>query len=868
MKDLRAAHHVFLSYAREDLALARRLAAALEAGGRTVAMDVTDIAPGDDWQAQLDRLLRGAAKLVFLATPASAGSPACQQELSAALSAGKPVLLVMTGQMKSADLPTAVQHLHYIRLSGEDPGPILPVLMAAIDLDLEWERRKAAFLARAAEKGALFHSRAELRSAETWAMYRPDGAAPVPEAILHLIARSRARRNRRGFGLFAVAGLAVVTLAALASYSWWQSERARAALTDSQRREAQLSVEPALRLSRDGWTFEALDQLRGILAVFPEAGLPSSILAPAEEIIHRAEAETAFPVPVGAQVFPGKDGAWILERRPAGWRLSLLRPDGSTTSSEIHFGSTMVAFADFADGPRAILANGTSQQFELEPKFRTVGEPEPLPETILADLCWANEATALFAYACDNALSDVAINGFLNRRGEYVQLVAPVAALPESGRAACLADDGGLEPLVTLGAQEISGDDSLYPEGCRAYPDQDLVITAAWGPPGTGGQRSNFDLVLVRAPEGSDRIACIDVGYWQDVDVSRSEDGSSLEFVLTDLTEIRQVEISPNYDFGTVDPSSCDELRDSMEQPAIKMPATPRFVRRFVADGLPDGRQDEILMAYMPDRNEIRLIRTRTLETEWSEISEPEPEERQTLLTAQAAQDRTVCSPMFHEASEGPVTLTLGPMTFQMSFDGGAAELEGTAVGSKPLGLRQIIPGYHLQLCMALSPDGRRLALVEGGGISVFAVEDGVMRPLWSQPAGTMRAALFLDDNRLVTGNANSLQLWTTVEGTDWQPRTLMTSPVAVEGFSLSPSGRRLVALLDVADSPDVLVVIDLSDGSVIARVQADQFWRPVLRVGFEGETSLFIRNEFDGRSLTVALPDESDLRQRVAALP
>jgi hypothetical protein len=64
----RIAPDLFLSYARQDLAEARRLAEEIEARGYTVAMDVNDVAPGEDWQARLDQLLQGAAKLLFLAS--------------------------------------------------------------------------------------------------------------------------------------------------------------------------------------------------------------------------------------------------------------------------------------------------------------------------------------------------------------------------------------------------------------------------------------------------------------------------------------------------------------------------------------------------------------------------------------------------------------------------------------------------------------------------------------------------------------------------------------------------------------------------------------------------------------------------------
>jgi hypothetical protein len=270
---VRPTHSVFLSYAREDLRFAHKVAAALEAAGHSVAMDVTDVVPGDAWQERLDHLLRGAAKMVFLATPASVQSSACARELVAALAEGKPVLPILPVGMPRDLLPPSLRRLNYTRLSDDDDlAAGILALSNAITLNLDWERSKAAYLLRTDTDDALLHGRKELTRAETWALARPSDAAPIPAAVSTMLTLSRQRLTRRD--QLAMLGLALVAtvflgLGLLTMVQWQRQVQAT----------AQVEVEAALRAARpaealldQGRQLEALALLRDAVGTLTPTG--------------------------------------------------------------------------------------------------------------------------------------------------------------------------------------------------------------------------------------------------------------------------------------------------------------------------------------------------------------------------------------------------------------------------------------------------------------------------------------------------------------------------------------------------------------------------------------------------------------------
>lgn len=68
---------VFISYAREDSAIAYKLEASLLALGFAVLIDKTDIALGEDWQNRIEGMIVAADVVVFVLSPHAVCSKVC-----------------------------------------------------------------------------------------------------------------------------------------------------------------------------------------------------------------------------------------------------------------------------------------------------------------------------------------------------------------------------------------------------------------------------------------------------------------------------------------------------------------------------------------------------------------------------------------------------------------------------------------------------------------------------------------------------------------------------------------------------------------------------------------------------------------------
>lgn len=324
----RTTHEVFLSYAREDLSIARTVASSLEAAGYSVAMDITSIAPGDKWKDRLDQLMLGAAKIIYLASPASSRSDACAAEIAKALDLGKPILPVLLAGMKLNELPEAVRHLHYIRLpQGNDPAPTIAALAAIIRTDIDWERRKSIYLLRAEREGALLLDPKELAEAEAWAMNRPLEAAPVPSVIRDMLVSSRNRLGRRARGVMTVLGSIVLVLAALAGFAALQWQRQVEATRQAMIETALRSAGPANELLNQGRQLDALLFLRDAVQVLHEAGpVASSMHEALRKALRGVAGQRRYQIPKHLAAHE-LDGTLFLQD-PSTGAVQLVRPEG------------------------------------------------------------------------------------------------------------------------------------------------------------------------------------------------------------------------------------------------------------------------------------------------------------------------------------------------------------------------------------------------------------------------------------------------------------------------------------------------------------------------------------------------------------
>ena len=108
---------VFLSYAREDLAVAEESVGRMKAQGHEVFYDA-DLVVGDQWQERLLEQLRWADAMVCLITTAYVASTWCSAEVGIAIARGSRVMPVLVEAGLKHPLLTGIQSADYARDRG------------------------------------------------------------------------------------------------------------------------------------------------------------------------------------------------------------------------------------------------------------------------------------------------------------------------------------------------------------------------------------------------------------------------------------------------------------------------------------------------------------------------------------------------------------------------------------------------------------------------------------------------------------------------------------------------------------------------------------------------------------------------------
>lgn len=201
---------VFLSYSRADGVFVARLARALNACGFTPVYDLSDnrtrdptlvLTAQDEWWVQLKRMIAASDVFVFVVSPASVRSAACDDEIAYARGLGKRVIPIIRAAVDLGALPERLRALN-IQLSFEDDARAsfrraLDSLLDEIKMDIEWHRRGANLLRIAQQwesdgtpEGQLLRV-GSIETAMAWITGRPANTAPAPELLLKFIAASR-----------------------------------------------------------------------------------------------------------------------------------------------------------------------------------------------------------------------------------------------------------------------------------------------------------------------------------------------------------------------------------------------------------------------------------------------------------------------------------------------------------------------------------------------------------------------------------------------------------------------------------------------------------------------------------------------------
>lgn len=231
---------MFISYARKDIALARRLHAALEGAGRTAWIDWEGIPPSADWWAEICSAIEAAQACVLLLTPRSVASVECQKEVDHALRQKKRLIPLLADDVEPASVADAQRRLNWIDIRPDAFETGFAQLIVALDTDLDRVREHTRLLVRATEWHAkdrdhsLLLGGKDLRAAQVW-LAADHALNPEPTALqtefIVASAQAESRRQRLTLGATTLALVISVSLAA-----WAYRERGIA------QRQTQLSV--------------------------------------------------------------------------------------------------------------------------------------------------------------------------------------------------------------------------------------------------------------------------------------------------------------------------------------------------------------------------------------------------------------------------------------------------------------------------------------------------------------------------------------------------------------------------------------------------------------------------------------------------
>ncbi len=182
---------VFISYSRKDEDFARELLAGLQFAGFEPYLDQHDIAPGEDWEARLGRLLEAADTVVFVISPDAVASERCAWEVERTVALRKRLLPIVWRRVDEAEVPPRLKQLNYIFFDKPLMSvPSLTALTTALRTDLGWIREhtrigEAALRwdGRGRNEALLFRGD-ELAAAKAW-LASPPQYAPEPTLLHH-----------------------------------------------------------------------------------------------------------------------------------------------------------------------------------------------------------------------------------------------------------------------------------------------------------------------------------------------------------------------------------------------------------------------------------------------------------------------------------------------------------------------------------------------------------------------------------------------------------------------------------------------------------------------------------------------------------
>ena len=111
--------YVFISYSRQDREFVEKLTDALSAAGVETWTDVSNIAPGQNWQAEIEQGLLGAEVLLFVSSQNTSASQWMEHELLAFTKGSGRVIPLIVDADGARSLPNALRQFQWADFRGD-----------------------------------------------------------------------------------------------------------------------------------------------------------------------------------------------------------------------------------------------------------------------------------------------------------------------------------------------------------------------------------------------------------------------------------------------------------------------------------------------------------------------------------------------------------------------------------------------------------------------------------------------------------------------------------------------------------------------------------------------------------------------------
>jgi len=233
--DVRKNASLMISYSRKDVVFVHQLFEGLLAQGfakEDIWVDWEGIPLTADWMAEITKGIQSANAFIFVISPDSLASEVCAKEIAIAVESNKRFIPILYREpAKGAALHAKISSHNWVYMRDEQElGKNLPLLVEALNTDLDWLAQHTRLLNRALEWEKKGHNDSylvrgtDLQEAQSFMEQGAAGKEPSPTA-LHVEYVQAARKHaavirRRNRIITAVVGVVLFVLTIFSLVQW------------------------------------------------------------------------------------------------------------------------------------------------------------------------------------------------------------------------------------------------------------------------------------------------------------------------------------------------------------------------------------------------------------------------------------------------------------------------------------------------------------------------------------------------------------------------------------------------------------------------------------------------------------------------